>query len=325
MRGYESVLSREKHNILKLQEKITAKIKYLVNYGLFKDLELIDENPINIRNAKGSLIDAIYSGKIVYDYKKNGINIEKAPAYIQEELIDTYDKLIDHRSNIMYISFVELTQEHRAAFDSIKVANMQKAKDIIGIAALSLTFFVSKDYKSLFASDVNSIVDLTNKAFQQNKLNETLSTFDYEALKNQYLESIDTKIKGMAQDAVQNLREKVVQNIYQNQSPNIIKQTLMKQKGITEERSAMIARQETQAALSGLETLKYNSIGITKFKWLHPFQNRETSRPFHVFLSKQSEEGVLFDSTHPPTDPDTGESAMPGTLPNCHCIALWVK
>jgi SPP1 gp7 family putative phage head morphogenesis protein len=90
---------------------------------------------------------------------------------------------------------------------------------------------------------------------------------------------------------------------------------LEKFEGMTKNRAALIARDQTAKATTAINRARMQGLGIRKFEWLHSGGGREP-RPLH----KNVLNGKVFSLDDPPViDERTGERGLPGQLINCRC------
>lgn len=85
--------------------------------------------------------------------------------------------------------------------------------------------------------------------------------------------------------------------------------------GVTKERAALIARDQTSKATTAINRARMKGLGIRKFEWLHSYGGKHP-RPLH----KDVLNGKVFSLDDPPViDDRTGERGLPGQLINCRC------
>lgn len=92
---------------------------------------------------------------------------------------------------------------------------------------------------------------------------------------------------------------------------------LKKQKGITERRARMIAKNETTKAFAALSRERLKKLGVKKYRWLHTAGSNEP-RKLHQEMS-----GNIYSWDDPPIiDKKTGERGHPSQLISCRCKAV---
>lgn len=320
MKQIISTISKYKYQINKIDTSVDKKIQHLIKTNIFinlaqqsKQKKTLDDNSIN---------EAIRQGILVYSDEKAGFLIDNVPNYLLLKLMEVYAQgNINYRTNVFYINKSDLLSIHQQSiYKRINQTNI--LQESIFASALSLTkSFQTQDITKYFEREANMLANLTQKSITQT----TNEPFDIEAFKQNYLKSIETKIKGLSDEQVLNIRTRIMKNVELAKRNNGISQLLQEQYGIAKKKADLIARQESQNIIIKYEEEKFNSIGIYKFKWRHPFPDRPTSRSHHVEWHKQSLAGKIFDSRNPPKNPKTGEPEMPGSEPNCHCVAIWIQ
>ena len=304
--------------------------------------KLVDEvktKSINNSSYDNVISQGIANGSIFYSRKQQGFNLSKANSTQRLAMIKEYDKRIDSRNDFMYISLYDVKPEHLSAIERFERERQQKATTLTIASIAVLSSFLKKDFKVLFEKEATQLFDTVQKDFSKEikdvDIQETFGTqfkpnidqlgfIEKERAIQEYLENLNIKIRGLAKDEITALRKKVVENIGNDKVYTELTNQIQTQYNISHSRANLIAKQETKLFITKREELNYAQIGVFKFKWLHPFPNKETSRPYHVFLGEQSKKGVVYDSRTPPVDPESGKPIMPSSQINCHCIALWI-
>lgn len=88
-----------------------------------------------------------------------------------------------------------------------------------------------------------------------------------------------------------------------------------KYRGEVDRRAKNIARDQVRKITVACNTSRAKAVGIKKFEWIHSGASAEP-RPYH----KEVLNGQIFRFDDLPViDPNTGETGLPGRLPNCKC------
>lgn len=93
-----------------------------------------------------------------------------------------------------------------------------------------------------------------------------------------------------------------------------VTQAIRKYDGITKNRADFIARDQTRKITTVINTTRAQSAGVKKFQWIHTGGSAEP-RPLHLELDGQ----IFSFNDLPVIDERTGETGLPGQLPNCSC------
>lgn len=338
---FHSSFSASKDKVNTIENQVYLKIKQILKTGLFKKIyDEVKDKEINNSYNSDIISQGLSKGTIFYSRKQAGFNLSRASSKERIALVNEYGKTIDDRNSFMYIGTYDIKPQHLLIIESFEAKRQQRVNLLSIASSAVLSNFLKKDFKVLFEKQANDLYDVVEKDFTKEtkgvEIKETFGTqfksnidelafVEKEKAIQEYLENLNIKIKGMAQDEITSLRKKVVENISNDKVYTELTNQIQTQYNISHSRANLIAKQETKLFITKREELNYAQIGVFKFKWLHPFPNKETSRPYHVFLAQQSKEkGVVYDSRTPPVDPQTGKSIMPSSEINCHCVALWV-
>lgn len=98
-----------------------------------------------------------------------------------------------------------------------------------------------------------------------------------------------------------------------------VTEALQKYEGITDRRTAIIAKDQTRKIQASISIERAKSAGIKKFKWLHSRGGSEP-REDHVAMN-----GNVYSYDDPPViDRRTGKRGFPGQAINCRCQMVLV-
>ena len=143
-----------------------------------------------------------------------------------------------------------------------------------------------------------------------------MDQFQREKMTQDYTESVDLHIKGLQQDAIERLRERVESEVGQGVRAEKLKDVLFAEYGIATNRAKMIARQETSLFVSKFRQVRYEGAGLRQYEWSS--SNDERVRKDHRELN-----GQIFSWDAPPiTNKHTGARNHPGADFGCRCVAL---
>jgi uncharacterized protein with gpF-like domain len=120
-------------------------------------------------------------------------------------------------------------------------------------------------------------------------------------------------IKKIPEQYQERVREAVGESFAKGRDLHGLGEALKKVEGLSPERAAMIARDQTNKATEGLTRARYQEMGITRAIWMHR-PSAKKPRPTHEAMYMMS-----FDLNEGLFDPEVGRNILPGELPNCHC------
>jgi SPP1 gp7 family putative phage head morphogenesis protein len=121
-------------------------------------------------------------------------------------------------------------------------------------------------------------------------------------------------IKSIPQEYMQKVRGSVMRAINSGGDLKILNQSLKKYDVMTERRAKNIAEDQTRKAYNSINSVRMQSVGIKKFKWLHSGGGQHP-RAAHMAMN-----GEIFSFDDLPViDEHTGERGIPGQAINCRC------
>lgn len=134
-----------------------------------------------------------------------------------------------------------------------------------------------------------------------------------EAVKAGITENVNL-IRSIPEQYFQRLQGSVMRNIQRGDGTAGILRTVEALGLVTENRAALIARDQTSKATTALNAARMRALNVRKFEWLHSGGGKEP-RKLHEDMS-----GNVYDLDDPPViDDKTGERGLPGQLINCRC------
>jgi len=93
--------------------------------------------------------------------------------------------------------------------------------------------------------------------------------------------------------------------------------SLEKYEGVTKNRAANIAEDQTRRVYTSLNSKRLQKVGLDKFQWKYNYVG-QASRELHVAM-----DGQIFSFSDPPVIQDSPRvTGLPGDLPYCHCTAI---
>ena len=125
-------------------------------------------------------------------------------------------------------------------------------------------------------------------------------------------------IKSIPREYLGKVSKVVSRSIASGSGADEIYQHVKQYAGVTERRAQFIAEDQTRKVYNGLNAKRMTSAGLDEFEWLHSGGGMHP-RPFH----EDELNGEVFKVSDPPViDDDTGETGIPGDLPNCRCTMI---
>jgi SPP1 gp7 family putative phage head morphogenesis protein len=153
--------------------------------------------------------------------------------------------------------------------------------------------------------------DLLEKIGVKPKLSES----NYKKLKDEYIESINLKIKNWSVEATQRLREKLQKAIIEGNGRLNLIDVVNSEMKVSYNKAKFLARQETSLFTSKLRKERCLDLGINKYKWSSSQDVRVRDRHKHL-------NGKVFSFDNPPITDDLGNKNNPGEDYNCRCVAI---
>jgi uncharacterized protein with gpF-like domain len=123
-------------------------------------------------------------------------------------------------------------------------------------------------------------------------------------------------IRSIAQQHLGHVETLVMSSVSQGRDLGSLTKGLLKIKGVSKRRAALIARDQNQKATAVLTRARHVELGITKAKWLHSAGGRQP-RPAHVSFS-----GKVYDIREGHDFGDGEGPSWPGTAINCRCVCV---
>lgn len=167
------------------------------------------------------------------------------------------------------------------------------------------------------------------KEFEDNvggiKITPTLSEYEREKISKEWQENLRLYIKSFTEKEILQLREKVRETVFAGDRYGSLMSVIKTSYGVSENKAAFLARQETKLLVVKFQESRYTQAGIPGYLWqnvmgtpLHPV------RPRHKQLGDMSRKGQIFQWSDPPVTTEPGEPERrnnPGQDYNCRCTA----
>lgn len=122
-------------------------------------------------------------------------------------------------------------------------------------------------------------------------------------------------IKSIPQQYLKDVESKVWVNVMKGADMHALSVDLRKTYGVTRDRAAIIARDQTNKAKATIEKTRREELGITEAYWQHSAGGK-VPRATHVAMS-----GKRYRISEGMYDSAVGKYILPGELPNCRCTS----
>jgi SPP1 gp7 family putative phage head morphogenesis protein len=135
-------------------------------------------------------------------------------------------------------------------------------------------------------------------------------------LSERYTENLNTYAKDFTDKEYWKLRQTISDNVLEGFRSDRLINHFVSEYGVTKRKAKFLARQETSLMVAKYRQVRYEEVGLTKYKWISTPDKKV--RPDHAKL-----DGKIFEYKNPPvTDSITLARNNPGEDFNCRCIAL---
>ena len=144
----------------------------------------------------------------------------------------------------------------------------------------------------------------------------TLSAFQKEAIRREYVENLNKYIKDMTIASTERLREKIIENVQQGYRASNLVGVIEAEHGVASRHALFLAKQETSILVSTYRDARYQEAGVRRYLWSTSHDNRV--RHDHKIL-----DGKVFAFNEPPvTNQATQARNNPGYDYGCRCVAI---
>lgn len=173
--------------------------------------------------------------------------------------------------------------------------------------------FVNKTESNADQTVVKSIQNMNSEEL---KIQKNIKSPEIDATIEAIVSENLALIKNIPEEYFKKLTFAMSQAVQNGQSLTSFKQQLMKIKGMTERRAALIATDQSNKAYQAISRRKLQACGVKHFEWVYTYASKEP-RIFH----RDTLNGQIFEFDNPPViDRSTGEKGFPGQLVNCKCM-----
>jgi SPP1 gp7 family putative phage head morphogenesis protein len=302
------------------EEKIERVISYALYQSIFKPiLDILGyrkdrHGDIKRNSDQNALEAAIETGKVVYD---KGAFRGQFSAAISAE-IKRLGGVWDNAAKAYRLPSKGASVPAKAM---ISKASAKTKADLDHINALLDQFeYVGIEPVPLLPF-VDSIIDDLHAQLKKTvpadyELGMAMSGYIEDKIKTDYTNNMDLNIKKWADEQVVRLREVVQENSAQGYRSGRLIEQIQAEYGVTANKAAFLARQETSLLVSKYRESNYKEAGIQAYQWStsHDARVRDTHRELN---------GRIFTWDKPPiVDLATGRRAHPGEDWNCRCVAI---
>lgn len=351
MRYITSVLKTEQASINRTTEKMELQTNKLMRRLIYRNIlpyiNKIQQPSINKDDS--AIIKLLKSGVLTYSKKDNAFDLSRLNG---EQFIAFKTYFPSASDGMLYIGLEALPSDMQNVINEIYATNEKYGKPIIdfltkagiALATVDVLFSLPEAEKIIEYSkpvekiaqkvDITAekIVAKTEKVTPQPAIEEIAPTAtpvqltpqpkaiqkDYSKMYAEYTNDLKIRIKGLTDDQIAELRAEITEMILTGKSSKDFIKKLETQYSMSKSRAKLIARQETQNALTTYENKKVAPF-TDGYEWVHPLPNRPTSRPDHVHFHKASKAGMVFSASNPAINAK-GEITEPGKEINCHCF-----
>lgn len=298
---------------------IFKKIADYWNMVFWEQLESIFDEPLE--NSTNDLNEALKYGKIYYEdgkfYSKG-----KFGSKISREL----EKLGARFKGGAYIlSIDKMDINTRQMIARVNINNQDKLKKM-------KTYLDNLPEKTAylktvldFRPEVEKIGKHMDGQFKKslspiNIIPMDLTPTQMQEIAKNYTNNLDKYVSKWTDEQVVKMREKVQEFLSKGYRASEVQKWLEDEKGISKRKAKFLARQETTLLVGEYTKSRYESAGISQYKWSTIMDGRE--RPLHYELDSKIS-GKIYSWDSPPiVDQRTGERGHPKTAYGCRCTAI---
>lgn len=291
----------------KLEEKILKEVFEVVYKPL---LPYISKRQI-IQNDMSSLARAIQSGRLVYrDGKFSG----KLNAELSKSLIDIGAVYRD--------GFFRMPEEELPPDISIAIENRidtvtQQAMKIESALESAFNLVDEKrfDFSPLLGKALRDADGDIQEKLKGISVAPELSVPQMEFITKEYSENLERYIKDFCKKDIQNLRERIKQNVIDGNRYETLIEEVRTTYGVSERKAKFLARQETKLMVTAFKVSRYKDSGSLGYIWKNVIGSpSHPVRDSHKILNNQ-----FFTWDNPPVTNDKGQRNHPGQDFNCRC------
>jgi len=284
---------------------------------LLASLEM--KNNFLTHNSIDDIREALINEKIFYNKILN-IFYSKKP--YGTKLFSALQKLggkLNRRTGNFEVSYFDLPIFLRTTIDKIDLnAILQKENLQKALSVISKISTEEQDLSIYFKDTGNKF----NKSFEDSYkkkigqipiINKKISLKMRDKISKTYSDNLNKYIAGFKEEEVRKIRSLVERQALAGNRSSALKETLIKEYGVSQNKAKFLARQEMSLFMASLQQAEFQEYGAKKIKW-HTSQD-ERVRDEHKLLN-----GKVFSFDNLPIiDIRTGERGLPGQAFGCRC------
>jgi len=306
-------------------DKIEEYLKKFLKTEFYAPLmSLLGKQKEKIENAPKDLIKAIQSGQVYYD---RGKFKGKFNATLSQEFRRIGAKW-DRSSGGWAIPQSNLSYEIRSAISLAKNKYLTVAK--------TMQDFL-KDFKPEEIAqriDVTKFFDQTtirvNKRLEDRSnglvVGADLTPERRKDILREYTKNFQLSINDFLNKEIVDLRKKVESSTFAGVRYDVLAKDIKKSYGVSVNKAAFLARQETRLLQTTYEQSQYKQAGINEYIWRCVHNPKDTSpkqhTPGNVRYYHGLNDGKTFSWDDPPIVDAQGRRENPGRDYNCRCVAI---
>lgn len=305
-----------------LELKLLDLFKREIYYPILRETQ---EPKTLIANAAGvgestALVRAIGTGQVQF-YR--GTFTGKFSAAISRDLTKL-GATFDRKSGVWRIYRSQLPQQVQHAIDASTAAFQRSAAKIDEKLAQILPAEIADRLKidKLFSDTIKK----TERSFRASVRGITiapeLTNPEIERLAKEWSSNMKLFVKKFTEEHTQDLRAQVQKSVYAGNRREFLAKEIQKSFNVSANKAKFLARQETNLLMSKFKQVRYQSAGITEYKWVNVTGSpAHPVRPAHKELGDRSKKGETFNWNKPPLKTKSGMK-NPGEDYNCRCTAV---
>lgn len=309
-------------------DRLEARIKELFRKWLYNPmLKELGETSSVLTNATSdyrALTEALMSGRITFS---RGTFSGKLNASISKDLRDL-GASFDRKSSTYKISKSDLPLEIRNAISSSEFRFKEKIAAIDKKISKILPEEIAEHLKcaDLFDSTLWKTDNDFRESVKKITIAPKLTKEERERIADEWQNNMKLWVKDFAEKEIVDLRKQMEKSVFAGNRYESAVSSIQKSYGVTERKAKFLARQETGLLMAKFKEVRYQSQGITEYKWRSVGGSKNHPvRPKHKELAEMSDRGKIFKWTDPPNTAAEGESPRynnPGEDYNCRCYAV---
>lgn len=309
----------------KYSDAVEKEIRRVIREEIFLPLIALLGEPKNtikndygvVKNSRDDLLKAIQSGQITYyngkfkgkfnatlsrELRRIGAEWDRVQGAwsIPQSKLPVEVKNAISLSVIQFEKTVSALEKKIAEIDPVKIAEKIQVKDIFD-ASLSK---VDQDFQQIIKS-ITVAPDTRPEIMSR--------------ISDEYINSLKFNIVNFTQEETERLREIFQKRVFEGYRHEGIVETIKNRYQVSASRAKLIARQETKLMTVKYKQIRFEEVGITRYRWKtvggtieHPV------RADHKAL-----EGKIFSFSDPPiVDVKRNRRMNPGEDYNCRCLAI---